>query len=91
MENLIDRDRTDIEKMAQAFRDMADRIVLNGESSFGGAFVIVPPAKGGDPIQTIILDANQDVAQFWSIVQTKAQMALAQLEQVAMQARGYAR
>lgn len=69
--------------IAKHFRDMADSVERNPDGSFGGAFVIVPPEGGGDPIRTLILDGHQDMALFWNNVITKAQIMLAQAEQQA--------
>lgn len=63
------------------FRAMADALEKNADGSFGGAFVIVPPEAGGDPIETLILDSKQDAAQFWNAVITKCQFMLADVEQ----------
>ena len=77
---LIENQQANIETLAQQFLDMAARLKLNGDKNFGGAFVVVPPS-GGDPIQTLILDGKQDPAQFWAILKTKAEMALAGLDE----------
>ena len=61
---------------AGRFRAMADQIERNEASRFGGAFVIVPPELGGEPIAVMLLDEKADPAMFWSAVQTKAKMAL---------------
>lgn len=82
MTDLIEGQTTDITALAKELRDMADRLELNGSGSFGGCFVILPP-KGGEPIKTLILDSNQDLAQYWSILKTKAEMALMGLDEMA--------
>ena len=64
------------------FRSMADAIEKNAEGSFGGAFVVVPPtSEAGEPIETLILDAKQDPAQFWMLLKTKCDIALGELDQ----------
>jgi hypothetical protein len=63
---------------AQRFRDMADTIEAN--TNFGGCFVIVPPEGAGEPVQTLLLDPSPDPAQFWSMIQTKCQIQLAEIE-----------
>lgn len=74
------------------FRAMADAIERNdGTSDFGGCFVIVPPAEGGDPIETLILDSKQDLAQFWNAVITKCQIMLADVEQKQRQGSAFRR
>ena len=60
---------------------MADAIERNAEYSFGGAFVVVPPAEAGEPIETLILDVKQDPAQFWMLLKTKCDLELAALDQ----------
>lgn len=62
------------------FADMVARLIANGPEAFGGAFVIVPP-QGGEPISTLIIDPSGSVAQFWSLVKAKAELALAEIEQ----------
>ena len=64
----------------QRFRSMADAIEKNADSAFGGAFVVVPPADGGDPLETLILDSKTDAAQFWQMLLTKCQMMIATLD-----------
>jgi hypothetical protein len=63
---------------AAPFRSIADKIELNAENDFGGAFVIMAP--GADPQELLLLDNSQNPAIFWSLVQTRAQIALAQIE-----------
>lgn len=48
----------------EPFFQMRERIDRNTTSTFGGAFVIIPPAGGGEPMETLILDAQADPAQF---------------------------
>ena len=63
---------------ATPFRTMADKIDLNADNGFAGAFVIVAP--NGDVEATLILDGKANDAAFWSIVTTKAQIAIAEAE-----------
>ena len=63
----------------EPFETMALQIETNSPNAFGGAFVIVPPE--GDPISTLIIDQSGSVAQFWSLVKAKAELALAEIEQ----------
>jgi hypothetical protein len=86
-EQLIEGQTANINTLAQELRSMADSLILNGPASFGGCFVVLPP-MGGDPIKTLILDSKQDPAQFWAILKTKAEMALAGLDEIA-RAQGY--
>lgn len=62
------------------FTRMAEAIERNKAAGFGGAFVIVPPANGGTVVETLILDASQDPAQFWALLQTKCTTQLAELD-----------
>ncbi len=66
---------------ATRFTEMAQRLEKNKGEQFGGAFVIVPPAEGGEPVSTVIFDNRQDPAQFWNLVLTRAQIMLGDLEQ----------
>jgi len=86
---LIDGQTADIKALADELRSMADSMELNGPASFGGCFVVLPP-MGGEPIKTLILDSKQDPAQFWAILKTKAEMALASLDEQSRVA-GYRR
>ena len=65
---------------ADIFQQMAERIRHNAGSQFGGAFVIVPPAEGGNPMETLILDNSANPAQFWMILQARSKMELARIE-----------
>lgn len=78
-------------ELATRFRAMADKIELNDDSAFGGAFVIIPPANGGDPVETLILDGRQDPSQFWSILKTKCDIMLASLDEQARQQQAFRR
>jgi hypothetical protein len=88
---LIDETKRDADTLAKLFTDMADAIKKNGDNSFGGAFVIVPPANGLSPIQTLILDSAQDPAQFWGVLKSKADIALASLDNISRNQRGFGR
>lgn len=68
------------EQAALLFDAMAKRVRHNTESTFGGAFVIVPPESGGDPMDTLILDNKANPAQFWMILQARSKMELDRLE-----------
>jgi hypothetical protein len=62
----------------QAFRSMADKIATNIDNGFGGAFVIVAP--DGAAHDLLVLDNAQNPAIFWSLVKTRAEIALAEAE-----------
>lgn len=75
------------------FTAMAQRIVANQQhgSPFGGAFVVVPPWNGGKAIETLILDAQQQPAQFWSILKTRCDIELARLDEAARNMQAFRR
>lgn len=77
----------EIAELAKELREMADRMEKNGIQEFGGCFVVIPP-QGGDPLKTLILDKNADVAQFWALLKTKCDIALASIDQQMMTAQG---
>lgn len=79
-EPLINDDKNSVAEQAKLFTAMAEKMQLNGENQFGGAFVVVPPVNGGAPIQTLILDAAQDPAQFWGILKVKCDIMLATID-----------
>ena len=68
---------TDTDKL---FSEMADRIIRNAGEMFGGAFVVVPPAEGGDSLSVLLLDTKTDPAQFWQMLLTKCQMMVGELD-----------
>lgn len=90
---LIEGQEGNVKVIADRFRQMADKLELNGLSDFGGAFVVVPPvhSDGGDAIETLILDSQQDPAQFWSILKTKAEIVLSQMADKQRQGQAFRR
>lgn len=58
-------------------RGLADKISTNFGNGFAGAFVIVPPA--GDAKELLLLNNTGDLAVFWSLLKTTADMALSDL------------
>ena len=76
---------------SEPFFQMKERIEKNVTDSFGGAFVVVPPTDGGDPIETLILDSKQDAAQFWMLLKTKCDIALGELDAKQRQASTFGR
>ena len=76
---------------ADLFRRMAARIDHNAADGFGGAFLIVPPANGGDAIDTLILDTLQDPAQFWTLLKTKCDIQIQKLDNAARQSQAFNR
>jgi hypothetical protein len=70
---------------AQPFLDMGARILHNAGQAFGGSFVVIPPANGGDPLEALILDPKQDPATFWTLLKTKCDLAISELDQRSRQ------
>ena len=72
---------TDTHDHAARFRAIADKIDLNaacnGSADFGGAYVIVGPE--GTSIDLLMLDGKANPAVFWSTVQTRVQIVLAEI------------
>jgi hypothetical protein len=75
------------------FSEMAVDIARNLEK-FGGAFVIVPPAMGGDPVSRLVVasqgQANQaqTAVNFWNLLQSEIKTVLQRLEDQERQAFG---
>ena len=67
-------------ELSERFRRMADRLDHNQTDPFGGCFLIVPPKEGGEAIETLILDANQDPSQFWILLKSKCDHQIALLD-----------
>lgn len=67
--------------LSAPFTDMADRIDLNAEQGFGGAFVIMPPGADQKARVLLMLDNAENPAMFWAALQTTAQLALQELQQ----------
>jgi hypothetical protein len=66
------------ERASQILREMADRVELNDEGDFGGVIVIIPPPQQGEvgeAVELLLIDPGQDLANFWSTVQGKANNA----------------
>ena len=75
----------------QRFRAMADAIERNAEGTFGGAFVVIPPAEAGEPIETLILDTRQDPAQFWILLKSKCEYEIATADDKKRAMQGFPR
>lgn len=87
-EQLIEGQGADVARLAKELRDMAASIEANGASRFGGCFVVLPP-QGYDSLSTLILDNNQDPAQFYGLLKTKCDIALAGIEEQMRNAGGF--
>jgi hypothetical protein len=86
--NLLD---INVDDPARAFAAMVEHVRRNDVARFGGAFVVVPPKGAGDVLEVLILDPHQEPAQFWSILKTKAEMALAALDEEQRRQRAFGR
>lgn len=76
---------------ADAFEEMARRIRHNSDSPFGGAVVIVPPEGGGDVVNVLLLDATTRVADFWSMLSSRIQSEVAEIDAKQQQQNPYRR
>lgn len=65
---------------SQPFHEMAAAIEHNPGQGFGGAVVIVPPTGGGEPISILTFDSQGDLAQFYSSIQSRIQIRVAELD-----------
>lgn len=77
-------------KPAEYFRRMADLLEKNEDEPFGGALLAVPPGEGS-PVQVVLFDSEQKLAQFWGLVQSRAQIAISEAEQKVGQTRAFGR
>lgn len=69
-------------KIADRFRQMADRIEKNEGEPFGGAVLIIPPGEGME-VEMLNFDPTPDGAIFWAAVRSKADEAVHNLQQQA--------
>lgn len=67
-------------KLSEPFTKMAERIDKNEGESFGGAFVILPPAGAGEVMVSLTLNSGTDLAQFWMQLQGMINAALADIQ-----------
>jgi len=79
-QSLIEGTEPDVKQLAQRLRALADKIELNDPAAFGGAFIILPPPNGGDVIETLILDGQQDAAQFYILLNGRITKAIEGLD-----------
>lgn len=78
------------EKRAILFEQMAAQIRLNKDAKFGGALLAIPPGEGSEPFSFITF--NQDeVAIFWSIVETLGKVAQNNIEHAQRGGQGFGR
>lgn len=68
-----------IQQRALLFENMARQIRLNKDARFGGAFVLIAPGDGVEPIMSLMLN-QEEPAIFWSSLQTIANMAVQALD-----------
>ena len=74
---------------AEKFREMAAAIERNPEEAFGGACLIISPS--GQAVSVVILDGSKEEGQFWGLVQSRCQMAVAEVQSKQQQANIYNR
>lgn len=60
---------------ARTLDDLSAKVTLNAANGFAGCFALVPPGES-EPVTLLILDPEASPAVFWSLVSTKAKMAL---------------
>lgn len=75
--------------MAAPFDEMSARIHRNDAADFAGAFVIVTP--DGKSKSTLLLDNSQSAAAFWGLLQSTAQIALAEIQDGERLGQSYGR
>lgn len=63
---------------AEPFARMAESIRHNADKPFGGAVVWVPPDGKGEPVEMLLLNSPQDVAQFFGMIKATAELKLAE-------------
>jgi len=66
-------------KQSEAFTAMAEKIERNGEDSFGGAVVIVPPGRE-DTMEWLIVDSRSDLLRFWVKLKTDIDAIIQRLD-----------
>lgn len=74
-------------RLSEPFAAMAKLIADNGNASFGGAVVVVPPGDGA-VIKTLMLNeaGPRNEAAFWSLLKMQIEVVLADIEQRERQA-----
>lgn len=73
------------------FKKMAALIEQNEGSTFGGAYVIIPPGQDAKAMEVLVLDTQQDQAQFFMLLHAKVQSALQQIDDQQRKAQMYGR
>ena len=63
------------ELAARTLDDLSAKVTLNLSNGFAGCFALVPPG-GTEPVTMLILDPDASPAIFWSLISSKAKMAL---------------
>lgn len=82
---------TEIQSCAKSFSRMAERVLHNQDSVFGGAVVIIPPKNAGEQIELLMLDSAGDPAQFWSTIQTRIAIVMDKLKDQERNANAFGR
>lgn len=66
----------DNSEAAGLFRSIADRLETNASVEFGGAFLVIPPTNGGDPIDGITVTSTPNPVVFWSSLEGQIELAI---------------
>ena len=77
--------RDPVEERALLFEKMAIQIRLNKDATFGGAFLLVPPGADAEPMSSLMLNQDQP-GIFWASIQTLADLAIKESDQLQRQA-----
>ena len=80
-EPLVQRVGYDAETLAHYFDEMAKRIRLNKDSNFGGAFVLIPPAGYGDPVDSLLINSPNASLMFWHHLKSIAEQTINQVQE----------
>jgi hypothetical protein len=67
-------------EIADKFRAMADHIEKNVDSPFGGVAMIIPPKDGGEPVEFFQIDPKPSIPEFWGLIRTKCDIAVAEYQ-----------
>lgn len=73
------------ENRAKLFEAFAAQIRLNRGAKFGGAFLLIPPGTDIEPMSSLMLNQDQP-GIFWASIQTLADLAIKETDQLQRQA-----
>jgi hypothetical protein len=75
--------------VSDILRRMADIVDRNKGAVFGGLAVVIPPGANMATVETLILDSQGDAAQFFSTLQTRLTILLAELQASSRMNQGF--